>query len=146
MWVLVGMYALVSATLLYRAARARHPSLVPLLLKRSTTSEKALQPIESLLSALHDGGFRGKTLLFAYHTLLGFLTGSLLTDLSGPLAIANGRTAPDLAQSILALDPKRFPNLQACAKLAGAAKPGEEFEFGLSTVMAGLKIVGKIKP
>jgi AcrR family transcriptional regulator len=127
------------------AALNRHPSLVPLLLKRTTTSEAALQPIEELLSSLHDGGFKGKALLRAYHTLLSFLTGSILTDLTGTFSVGNARSAPDLAKSVMALDPARFPHLQACAKIAAQSKPGEEFEYGLSAVLAGLKAANDTK-
>ncbi len=122
-----------------RTALNSHPSLAPLLLKRTTSSEAALQPIEDLLSALDVGGFKGRALLRAYHTLLGFLTGFVLTDLTGALSIRNQRSLPDVAKSVMDLDSTRFPHLRACAKMATQSKPGEEFEYGLSAVLAGLK-------
>jgi len=127
-----------------RAALERHPGVVPLLLKRPTTSEAALQPIEALLAALRDGGFAGTALLRAYHVLFGFLTGFVLTDLTGTLATRRGRSVSEVAAAVSGLDPARFPNLTACAKLAGRAKPGEEFEYGLDAVLAGLRAVEKL--
>ena len=127
-----------------RSALKRHPGVVPLLLKRPTTSEAALQPIEALLAALRDGGFAGTALLRAYHVLFGFLTGFVLTDLTGTLATRRGRSVSEVAAAVAGLDAARFPNLTACAKLAGRAKPGEEFEYGLDAVLAGLRAVEKL--
>jgi len=127
-----------------RAALERHPGLVPLLLKRPTTSEAAVRPIEALLAALHAGGFRGLALLRAYHTLFGFLTGFVLTDLTGALSIRNRRTTSDVAAAVHALDATRFPHLKACAELAVRADVGDEFEYGLAAVIAGLKAVERL--
>lgn len=127
-----------------RVALERHPGVVPLLLKRPTTSEAALRPIEVLLAALHDGGFAGAALLRAYHVLFGFLTGFVLTDLTGALASRRGRSVSEVAAAVAGLDPGRFPNLTACARIAGRAKPGEEFEYGLDAVLAGLRAVEKL--
>ena len=127
-----------------RSALERHPGVVPLLLKRPTTSEAALAPIEALLAALREGGFTGTALLRAYHVLFGFLTGFVLTDLTGTLATRRGRSVSEVAAAVAGLDPARFPNLTACAKLAGRAKPGEEFEYGLDAVLAGLRAVERL--
>src|SRR6187455_2227551 len=83
-----------------RAALERHPGVVPLLLKRPTTSEAALQPIEALLAALREGGFAGTALLRAYHVLFGFLTGFVLTDLTGAPATRRGRAVSEVAAAV----------------------------------------------
>lgn len=124
-----------------RTALDRHPGLVPLLLKRPTTSETALQPIEELLAALNAGGFKGRALLHAYHTLFGFLTGSVLTDLTGTFSVKSRRAVSDVAQDVLELDGTLFPHLKSCAAIAMRSKPGEEFEYGLSAVLAGLRVI-----
>ena len=130
-----------SALRAIRTALERHPGVVPLLLKRPTTSEAALRPIEALLAALHDGGFRGAALVRAYHVLFGFLTGFVLTDLTGRLAARRGRAVSEVAAAVAELDPARFPHLIASAAIAPKAKPGEEFEYGLDAVLAGLRAV-----
>src|SRR5688572_16051275 len=126
-----------SALRAIRTALERHPGVVPLLLKRPTTSEGALRPIEALLGALHEGGFRGAALVRAYHVLFGFLTGFVLTDLTGRLAARRGRAVSEVAAAVAELDPARFPPLIASAAIAPNAKPGEGVQYGLDAGPAG---------
>lgn len=122
-----------------RAALTRHPALVPLLLKRTTASPAALQPIEEILAALQAGGFEGKAQLHAYHALLSYLTGAVLTDLNGALSLRRGRTTATVAGEVLQLDPEAFPNLIACARIAGESDSAAEFDYGLMALLSGLK-------
>lgn len=122
-----------------RAALTRHPALVPLLLKRTTVSPAALRPIEEILAALKVGGFEGKAQLHAYHALLSYLTGAVLTDLNSALSLRRGRTTSTVTGEVLQLDPQAFPNLIACARLAHKSDSKEEFSYGLAALLAGLK-------
>lgn len=124
-----------------RAVLHQHPALAPMLLNRSVRSRAALQIIESLLAALRDGGFQGAALITVYHTILGYTTGFILTDLSGPFAAARGRTLNDVANDIAELDAEAFPNLVDIAKLAKSntdATSEANFRIGLEALLEGL--------
>lgn len=122
-----------------RDAFSKHPGLTPLLLRRTTVSTTALQPIEEILAGLDAGGFKGTELLRAYHVVLAYLTGFLLTDLTGALAITRNRTTADVAGAVLQLDNTRFPHLTAIAQVAARSRSSGEFEYGLAVVIKGLR-------
>ena len=114
-----------------RIAVARHPAVVPLVLRHRQAAPGSLRLIEAMLSVLTDGGLDGADRALAQRTLighlLGFLQGEHFAALSGPGTIA---------MSELPLD--EYPLLARTAADARSVPPDDEFRRGLDIVLRGL--------
>ena len=114
-----------------RTAVAKHPAVVPLVLRHRQASTGSLQAIETMLAALSDGGLTGVDRVIAQRTLIGFLLGFLQNEhyaaLSGPGTI-----------SMAELSPQQFPHLAETAALARTVAADTEFHRGLDIVLRGL--------
>jgi AcrR family transcriptional regulator len=114
-----------------RIAVARHPGIVPLVLRHRQAAPGSLRLIEAMLSVLADGGIEGTDRVLAQRTLIGYLLGYLQNEhyaaLSGPGTIAMSE-----------LSPEEYPLLARTAAEARTVPPDEEFRRGLDIVLRGL--------
>ncbi|GAA0902710.1 TetR/AcrR family transcriptional regulator [Pseudonocardia zijingensis] len=114
-----------------RVAVARHPAVVPLVLRHRQAAPGSLRLIETMLEALTDGGFTGTERVLAQRTLIGHLLGFLQNEhhaaLSGPGTIVMSELSPD-----------DYPLLARTAADARSVPPDEEFRRGLDIVLRGL--------
>jgi AcrR family transcriptional regulator len=114
-----------------RVAVARHPGIVPLVLRHREAARGSLRLIEAMLSVLTDGGLDGANRVVAQRTLVGYLLGFLQNEhyaaLSGPGTIAMSE-----------LSAEEYPLLARTASDARAVPPDEEFRRGIEIVLRGL--------
>jgi AcrR family transcriptional regulator len=114
-----------------RVAVARHPGIVPLVLRHREAARGSLRLIEAMLSELTDGGLDGTDRVLAQRTLIGYLLGFLQNEhyaaLSGPGTIAMSE-----------LSAEEYPLLARTASDARAVPPDEEFRRGIEIVVRGL--------
>ncbi len=87
-----------------RVAVARHPAVVPLVLRHRQAAPGSLRLIEAMLSVLSAGGLAGTDRVLAQRTLIDYLLGFLQNEhyaaLSGPgtirdVAAVSRRVPPD---------------------------------------------------
>jgi AcrR family transcriptional regulator len=116
-----------------RVAVARHPAVVPLVLRHRQAAPGSLRLIETMLSVLTDGGLDGADRVLAQRTLIGHLLGFLQNEhfaaLSGPGTIVMSELSPD-----------DYPLLARTAADARSVPPDEEFRRGLDIVLRGLSV------
>ncbi|OZM81810.1 TetR/AcrR family transcriptional regulator [Pseudonocardia sp. MH-G8] len=114
-----------------RVAVARHPAVVPLVLRHRQAARASLRLIEAMLEVLTDGGHEGVDRVLAQRTLIGYLLGFLQSEhsaaLSGPGTIVLSELSAD-----------EYPLLARTASDARAVPPDEEFRRGLDIVLRGL--------
>lgn len=114
-----------------RTAVARHPAVVPLVLRHRQAARASLRLIETMLSVLTDGGLDGTDRVLAQRTLVGHLLGFLQNEhyagLSGPGTITMSELSPD-----------EYPLLARTAADARSVPPDEEFRRGVEIVLRGL--------
>ena len=114
-----------------RVAVARHPAVVPLVLRHRQAARASLRLIEAVLEVLTDGGLEGVDRVLAQRTLIGYLLGFLQSEhsaaLSGPGTIV-----------LSELSVEEYPLLARTASDARAVPPDEEFGRGLDIVLRGL--------
>ena len=114
-----------------RVAVARHPGLVPLVLRHRQAAPSSLRLIETMLAVLTDAGLSGTDRVVAQRTLVGYLLGFLQNEhfaaLSGPGTIVLSELPAD-----------EYPLLARTATDARAVPPDEEFRRGLGIVLRGL--------
>ncbi|MEU0873661.1 TetR/AcrR family transcriptional regulator [Nocardia brasiliensis] len=114
-----------------RAAVARHPETVPLVLRHRQSSPASLRVIEAMLAVLTRAGFTGPDRVIAQRTLVAFLLGALQNE---HYAALSGRGTATMA----ALDPETFPLLADTATQARTVTPDDEYRTGLRIVLRGL--------
>ncbi|WP_069161700.1 TetR/AcrR family transcriptional regulator [Nocardia altamirensis] len=121
------------STLLQRmcAAVSKHPETVPLVLRHRQSTAASLGLIETMLSALTEGGFVGRDRLIAQRTLIAFLFGFLQNEHYASLAGPGTATMAHLAV-------EDYPLVAATAAQARTIPASEEFRDGLAVVLRGL--------
>ncbi|MFG1797874.1 TetR/AcrR family transcriptional regulator [Nocardia sp. NPDC049149] len=121
------------STLLQRMCTAvsKHPATVPLVLRHRQSTAASLRLIETMLSALTEGGFAGRDRLIAQRTLIAFLFGFLQNEhyasLAGPGTATMARVAVE-----------DYPLVAETAAQARTIPASEEFREGLALVLRGL--------
>jgi AcrR family transcriptional regulator len=114
-----------------RVAVARHPAIVPLVLRHRQAAPGSLRLIEAMLSVLTAGGLGGTDRVLAQRTLMGFLLGFLQNEhfaaLSGPGTIVMSELYSD-----------EYPLLARTASDGRSVPPDEEFRRGVDIVLRGL--------
>ena len=140
----------------YRTLVHRHPAVAPLLGAQMTSNGVAnLDWVETILSALHEGGYRGDALRPAFNVLVGGLAGFVTMELA-PAPVGKARTASkdwqDLfARRVARIDPQAYPLTSAALPditnrifvlrwQNGADVPySDSFELLLDLLVEGLK-------
>lgn len=115
-----------------RSAAAAHPEAIPLLLRHRHDTPSSLRWIERMLGVLADAGFEGTSRVVAQRTIVHFLVGSIQTQRQSSLPGA-GTTA------MAGLSSNDYPNLVETAGIARRVSPDEEFQRGLTSLLAGLR-------
>jgi AcrR family transcriptional regulator len=114
-----------------RVAVARHPAVVPLVLRHRQAAPASLRLIETMLAVLFEGGLTGIDRVLAQRTLIGYLLGFLQNEhyaaLSGPGTIALSEVPAD-----------EYPLLARTAADGRSVPPDEEFRRGVEIVLRGL--------
>ncbi|WP_226628581.1 TetR/AcrR family transcriptional regulator [Alloyangia pacifica] len=98
----------------YRAAVHRHPNISPLLGAQMKSNGVAnLDWIETVLAALHDGGFEGAALRDAFNALIGGLCGFVTMELAPAPASEDGSWENRISQRMAEVDAEAYPLTQA---------------------------------
>lgn len=114
-----------------RVAVAKHPAVVPLVLRHRQACAGSLRLIETMLSVLTDGGHEGIDRVIAQRTLIDYLLGFLQNEHYAALSGAGTITMSELS-------PENYPNLARTAADARSVPADEEFRRGLDIVLRGL--------
>ncbi|ONM48381.1 TetR/AcrR family transcriptional regulator [Nocardia donostiensis] len=114
-----------------RVAVAKHPAVVPLVLRHRQACTGSLRLIETMLSVLTDGGYGGVDRVIAQRTLIDYLLGFLQNEHYAALSGAGTITMSELS-------PEDYPHLSRTAADARSVPADEEFRRGLDIVLRGL--------
>jgi len=117
-------------------ALSRHGNVAPLLVEYTPMGPNALAIRELCLSVLLDKGFPPAVAAHAYATLARYVLGFAI-QLSAA-APASGGQDSELSAAFHHLDPSQYPATVAVADELPVPL-GEEFEFGLQLIIAGLE-------
>jgi AcrR family transcriptional regulator len=112
-----------------RGALMRHPKTIPLFSSRPVTDVVALRQVEAALASLTEAGASDQEALGLYQTMLAFVIGSAVLELTP--------RAP-VAMSSEALDDPHLPTLRRLAAVGRQLSPEAEFEAGLAILAAGV--------
>ena len=120
----------------WRTMFREHPSLLQLFAerKRAGASVDTLRPMESALKALRKAGLSDHDAVYAFHTVGGFILGSVMME-TGQVF---GRNAPDRA-SMPDVPVDALPNIGACMPYLADCDFDEQFEFGLDLMLEGIR-------
>ena len=125
----------------FRRVLLSHPNAVPLLGTRSPHSPAALAPIEAALRSLRRAGFDPSTALDGYRVLMSFTVGYLLQEVGrfresnvDPGSWGTGFYA------LHELSADETPHLLELAPVALQRDANQQFEVGLTLVLAGLAL------
>jgi AcrR family transcriptional regulator len=123
---------------LFRKLLLEHPNALPCIENKPVVTPDAFRPIELSLSLLVQAGFSPPEALFAHWTLVGYTIGHVSFQVNNPMG--NPQGAEELmVMKLQRLPREEFPNLTAALPHTITRDFGEAFEFGLETVIAGLK-------
>jgi len=122
----------------YRSVALKHHHIVPLLSKRPFTGLKQLEPVDYAFGMLRAAGFDDADALHAFRILAAFVTGYVLAETGGSFG-----TGP-IPEGDDPIDPDElglvdFPHIATLVPHMVACDFDAEFEFGLDTIIEGLK-------
>ncbi|RKG91884.1 TetR/AcrR family transcriptional regulator C-terminal domain-containing protein [Corallococcus terminator] len=122
----------------FRHAAVQHPRAAPLVLTRQLKSNQGLAGTESALAILHAAGFPPEEAVHALRSVLAFLVGTLLREVSsGPTF--SGQNLGGLAGRRADLKDSGFPHVAWAAPHLAACHHLTEFNFGLELLVAALE-------
>ncbi|MGQ0830625.1 MAG: TetR/AcrR family transcriptional regulator [Microthrixaceae bacterium] len=107
-----------------------HPALFERLAVRLPSTPAALEPVEATLSALRAAGLDDRATASWFWALVAYATGAIIGELGAASAAFPYEGPP--------LDPEAFPALAALAPTLAACDYEEEFERGLSVLLAAI--------
>lgn len=140
----------------YRTLVHRHPAVAPLLGAQMKSNGVAnLDWVETILKALHEGGYRGDALRPAFNVLVGGLAGFVTMELA-PAPVAKPGSEGDgwqelFAERVAQIDPELYPLTAAALpditnrifvlrwQNGAVVSYGESFELLLDLLIEGLK-------
>ncbi|WP_107978416.1 TetR/AcrR family transcriptional regulator C-terminal domain-containing protein [Allosediminivita pacifica] len=147
----------------YRTLVHRHPAVAPLLGAQMKSNGVAnLDWVETILTALEEGGYRGDALRPAFNVLVGGLAGFVTMELA-PAPVTrpgsdSGKWQALFAERVGQIDPQRYPlTARALPDISnrifvlrwqnGADIPyGDSFELLLDLLIEGLKARAPTEP
>jgi AcrR family transcriptional regulator len=127
------------ATAMWRGVRA-HPAAIPLVLTRRMSSATGFAIADALVDALERAGLTDQDRLYAFHAVLGFVTGAAQAELAGPLARGRSTDAKDAAARIGAVAGQRFPHIEALSQVAMRTSVEDDFDGGLRMLLDGIAL------
>ncbi len=124
-----------------RSVLAKHPWATPLMESRTTPGPATLLHHDAVIGCLRSGGLSIEMTAHAYALIDAFVYGFALQEASLPATAGNDMT--DLAQSIAGTMPAGdYPHLMELTTehvLQPGYDFGNEFDFGLDLILAGLE-------
>ena len=121
----------------YRVVCKEHPHIVPLLSMRPFTGLKQLEPIDYAMGCLRNAGFTEAETLHAFRTLASFATGYMLAETGG--SFGTGAIMEGESPGLQEVELQDFEHIMAVIPEMVSCDLDEEFEFGLDSIIAGLK-------
>lgn len=122
----------------FRLAAVRYPHCAPLVLTRQLGSFAALAPVEVVLSILHDAGFPPDRAVHALRTVLAFVIGTLLREVSAGRTFS-GDNLGGVERRLAELKASELPHIVASAPHLAVCDHDEEFDFGLDLLITALE-------
>lgn len=116
----------------FRAVLLAHPNAVSVVAMRPVASVSTLELMERLLAELVEAGWDLDGAFSVLDTVVSFVVGVALTELSGELV---RRTTEDLDEATATTFANTFPLVEATLRSIGHTKT---FEFGLEALIRGL--------
>ena len=121
----------------YREVAHAHPRVVPLLAMRPFESLPALDQVEAAFEILAQAGFTPADALNALRTMAAFSIGFTLWEATALAGVEPYRPTIQIDNpETLAED---FPRLMEVAPLLADDDPDEQFDFGITVLIAGLE-------
>lgn len=120
-----------------RQALLANPNVVPVISVRPVISVSTLQLIEEALGELTVMGLSHRQAIFTLDTLVSFVMGHVLTELSAN-PIVSGHDPEAVAAARAALPAEIFPNV-AKTLAEGIVDRNAEFEHGVAMLVAGIE-------
>jgi TetR/AcrR family tetracycline transcriptional repressor len=122
----------------FRRVALRYPRCAPLVLTRQLGSFAALAPVEAVLSILRDAGFPPDSAVHATRSVLAFVIGSLLREVSsGPTF--SGDDLGGVERRVAELTASDLPRVVEAAPHLAICDHEEEFDFGLDLLITALE-------
>jgi AcrR family transcriptional regulator len=121
----------------FREVLLRHPSALPLVSTKPIAGPDAFRPVEVSLDLLRRAGFDPENALRAHWALVGYTLGHVGFQCTNPLA--SEQAMEDLIERKTALPPEQFPRILETLPHAIDCDYDGAFEFGLDTIIEGLK-------
>ena len=122
----------------FRRVLLAHPNALPLIQTKRAPSPEAFRPIEVSLATLRRGGFDEEGALKAHWLLVGYTLGHVGFMLSNPMLLSDDGPPTDLPRDA-GIVAEEFHHLFECLPFAVACDPDEVYEFGLETIVEGLR-------
>lgn len=120
-----------------RDALLRHPNAVPVMAVRPVLSPSTLRLVEEMLARLVDLGFSKHAARWTLDTLVAFVMGHVLTELTDNPDLS-GHRPDDVIAARAMLPAEQFPNvLEALA--AGVPDRAAGFNHGLELLIGGIE-------
>lgn len=123
----------------FRRAAIRHPHCAPLILTRQLGSSAALAPSEAVLSILGEAGFPPDRAVHALRSVLAFVVGALLREVSAEPAFS-GDDPRGVERRLAGLRASAMPNVIASAPHLAVCDHEQEFAFGLDLLTTALEL------
>lgn len=122
----------------FRHVALRYPRCAPLVLTRQLGTFAALAPVETVLSVLRDAGFPPTSAVHATRSVLAFVIGSLLREVSaGPTFSGADRDGVERRRA--ELETAGLPRVAEAAPHLAVCDHEEEFAFGLDLLVDTLQ-------
>lgn len=122
----------------FRRVLLRHPNLIQVMERRTSTSADAMRPIELALALLRDLGFSPEESLQAHWALTGFTMGHVVWQMSSPL-FDEGAGAAHALEHKRTLPVEQFPCLHEALPWLEDCNMDTAFEFGIGCLIEGFK-------
>jgi hypothetical protein len=116
-----------------RAAILEHPRLAQLFVTAPALGGRAMYVVEDMIGALRSKGVPGETALRAVYAVTAYAIGFVAQEVPRR---DRGDTA-SRQEALASLPGDRFPNLVELAELAAGFASDEQFESGLTALIAG---------
>ena len=131
--------AMRSACRSFRHVLLSHPNAMPLIAARPEVTPEAFAPIELSLGLFREAGFEPQEMVLAHWLVVGFVLGHVGFQVASPLGDPD-RIDSEIAMRKQLLPPATFPNIHASLPYLEECDFDSGFEFGLDTIVDGLKL------
>lgn len=120
----------------FRGALLRNPNLVPVVSVRPVMSTATHELMDAALGELVALGLSSRQALFTLDTIVAYVIGHVLTELSGDPALG-GHEPEEVAAARAALPEEAYPHVRRTLS-EGVVDRTAEFEHGMKMIIAGI--------